>query len=66
MLFFNYQLQLAVILSRNPVHSVLFLMLVYLFSSLIFLILGAEFLAILIIVVYVEQYQYYFYLLYDA
>jgi NADH:ubiquinone oxidoreductase subunit 6 (subunit J) len=66
MLFFNYQLQLAVILSRNPVHSVLFLMLVYLFSSLIFLILGAEFLAILIIVVYVVQFKYYFYLLYDA
>lgn len=42
-----------VILSRNPVHSVLFLILCFFNSAGIFLILGAEFLAFILIIVYV-------------
>jgi NADH-quinone oxidoreductase subunit J len=44
---------LAVILARNPVQSVLFLILVFLLVAFIFMLLGAEFLAILLIIVYV-------------
>ncbi|MEO5807173.1 NADH-quinone oxidoreductase subunit J [Devosia sp.] len=44
---------LMVISSRNPVHSVLFLILVFLNASGLFLLAGAEFLALLLIVVYV-------------
>ncbi len=42
-----------VILSRNPVHSVLFLILCFFNSAGIFLILGAEFLAFILVIVYV-------------
>ena len=42
-----------VISSRNPVHSVLFLILAFVNSAGLFLMAGAEFLALLLIVVYV-------------
>jgi NADH-quinone oxidoreductase subunit J len=42
-----------VIASRNPVHSVLFLILAFVNASGLFVLLGAEFLAMLLIVVYV-------------
>lgn len=42
-----------VISSRNPVHSVLFLILAFVNAAGLFLILGAEFLAMILVVVYV-------------
>jgi NADH-quinone oxidoreductase subunit J len=42
-----------VIVSRNPVHSVLFLILAFVNASGLFVLLGAEFLAMILIVVYV-------------
>ena len=42
-----------VIASRNPVHSVLFLILAFFNAAGLFLLLGAEFLAFLLIIVYV-------------
>ncbi|MCG6857391.1 MAG: NADH-quinone oxidoreductase subunit J [Salaquimonas sp.] len=42
-----------VIAARNPVHSVLFLILAFVNSAGLFLLAGAEFLALLLIVVYV-------------
>src|SRR3954453_18051150 len=42
-----------VIVSRNPVHSVLFLILACVNASGLFVLLGAEFLAMILIVVYV-------------
>jgi NADH-quinone oxidoreductase subunit J len=42
-----------VIAARNPVHSVLFLILAFLNAAGLFLMLGAEFLAMLLIIVYV-------------
>lgn len=42
-----------VIASRNPVHSVLFLILAFVNASGLFILLGAEYLAMLLIVVYV-------------
>jgi len=44
---------LMVIFSRNPVHSVLFLIGAFLNASGIFVLLGAEFLAMILIIVYV-------------
>lgn len=44
---------LMVISARNPVHSVLFLILAFVNAAGLFLLLGAEFLAMLLIVVYV-------------
>ena len=44
---------LAVIVARNPVHSVLFLILAFVSASGLFVLLGAEFLAMMLIVVYV-------------
>ena len=44
---------LAVISSKNPVHSVLFLILSFVTASAIFILLGAEFIAMILIVVYV-------------
>ena len=44
---------LMVISSKNPVHSVLFLILSFFSSSGLFVLLGAEFLAMILIVVYV-------------
>lgn len=42
-----------VISSKNPVHSVLFLILAFFNSAALFVLLGAEFLAMILIVVYV-------------
>jgi NADH-quinone oxidoreductase subunit J len=42
-----------VIASRNPVHSVLFLILAFVNASGLFMLMGAEFLAMILIVVYV-------------
>ena len=42
-----------VISSRNPVHSVLFLILAFVNASGLFVLLGAEFLAMILVVVYV-------------
>ena len=44
---------LMVISSRNPVHSVLFLILAFFNAAGLFILLGAEFLAMLLVVVYV-------------
>ena len=43
----------AVILLRNPVHSVLFLILAFFNAAGLFVLLGAEFLAMLLVIVYV-------------
>ena len=42
-----------VIAARNPVHSVLFLILAFFNSAGLFLLLGAEFLALILVIVYV-------------
>src|SRR5258707_12253098 len=42
-----------VIAARNPVHSVLFLILTFVNAAALFVLLGAEFLAMILIVVYV-------------
>src|SRR3984885_4884205 len=42
-----------VIASRNPVHSVLFLILAFFNAAALFVLLGAEFLAMILVVVYV-------------
>jgi NADH-quinone oxidoreductase subunit J len=44
---------LAVIVARNPVHSVLFLILAFVAAAGLFILLGAEFLGMMLIVVYV-------------
>ena len=44
---------LAVVSARNPVHSVLFLILSFFTAAGLFVLLGAEFLAMLLVVVYV-------------
>lgn len=44
---------LMVVISRNPVHSVLWLILAFLSSAGLFVLLGAEFVAMLLIIVYV-------------
>jgi NADH-quinone oxidoreductase subunit J len=44
---------LAVVLARNPVHSVLFLITAFFSAAGLFVLLGAEFLAMLLVVVYV-------------
>jgi len=44
---------LMVIASRNPVHSVLYLILAFFNAAGLFLLLGAEFLAMILVVVYV-------------
>src|SRR6185295_2213948 len=44
---------LMVIASRNPVHSVLFLILCFVNAAGLFMLAGAEFLALILIVVYV-------------
>jgi len=43
----------AVVTSRNPVHSVLFLILAFFNAAGLFLIAGAEFLAMILVIVYV-------------
>src|SRR5690348_18063684 len=42
-----------VIASRNPVHSVLFLILAFFNAAALFVLLGAEFLAMILVIVYV-------------
>src|SRR5256714_14365996 len=42
-----------VIVSRNPVHSVLFMLLAFVNASGLFVLMGAEFLAMILVVVYV-------------
>jgi len=44
---------LMTVVSRNPVHSVLWLILAFLSSAGLFVLLGAEFVAMLLIIVYV-------------
>ncbi|GGD88147.1 NADH:ubiquinone oxidoreductase subunit J [Aureimonas endophytica] len=44
---------ILVVFSRNPVHSVLFLILTFVAAAGLFLLTGAEFLALILIVVYV-------------
>jgi NADH-quinone oxidoreductase subunit J len=44
---------LLVITARNPVHSVLFLILAFFNAAALFVLLGAEFLAMILVVVYV-------------
>src|SRR5262245_60602400 len=44
---------LMVILARNPVHAVLFLILAFFNAAGLFVLLGAEFLAMLLVIVYV-------------
>src|SRR5215469_15310805 len=43
----------AVIAARNPVHSVLFLILAFFNAAGLFVLMGAEFLAMILVVVYV-------------
>ena len=43
----------CVVAMRNPVHSVLFLILTFFSAAGLFVLLGAEFLAMLLVVVYV-------------
>src|SRR6202051_2309796 len=42
-----------VVAARNPVHSVLFLILAFFNAAALFVLLGAEFLAMILVVVYV-------------
>ena len=42
-----------VIAARNPVHSVLFLILAFFNAAALFVLLGAEFLAMILVIVYV-------------
>jgi NADH-quinone oxidoreductase subunit J len=44
---------LAVIAARNPVHAVLFLILAFVCAAGLFLLMGAEFLAMILVIVYV-------------
>src|ERR1700758_924912 len=44
---------IMVVTARNPVHSVLFLILAFVNAAGLFMLLGAEFLAMILIVVYV-------------
>ena len=44
---------LLVILSKNPIHSVLFLILVFFNTSILFLFSNAEFLAMILLIVYI-------------
>src|SRR5689334_22744362 len=44
---------LAVVFARNPVHSVLFLITAFFSAAGLFVLMGAEFLAMLLVVVYV-------------
>ncbi len=51
--FFMVLAATAVVLARNPVHSVLFLIFAFFNTAALFLLAGAEFLALLLVVVYV-------------
>jgi len=43
----------CVIISNNPIQSILFLILVFLFSAFLFMFLGAEFISLLILIIYI-------------
>src|SRR5450631_3158356 len=49
----RYPPSIMVISARNPVHSVLFLILAFFNAAGLFVLLGAEFLAMILVVVYV-------------
>ena len=51
--FFTVASAVMVISAKNPVHSVLFLILAFFNSAGLFVLLGAEFLAMILVVVYV-------------
>ncbi len=51
--FFTVVSAVLVISARNPVHSVLFLILAFFSSAGLFVLMGAEFLAMILVVVYV-------------
>ena len=51
--FFVIASSIGVITSKNPVYCVLYLILAFINSAILFLFLNAEFLAMLLIVVYV-------------
>ena len=51
--FFTVAAGVMVISARNPVHSVLFLILAFFNSAGLFVLLGAEFLAMILVIVYV-------------
>jgi len=51
--FFTIASGVMVISARNPVHSVLFLILAFFNSAALFVLLGAEFLAMILVIVYV-------------
>jgi len=51
--FFTIASGVMVISARNPVHSVLFLILAFFNSAGLFVLLGAEFLAMILVIVYV-------------
>ncbi len=51
--FFTVFAAVMVIFARNPVHSVLYLILAFFNSAALFLLAGAEFLALLLVIVYV-------------
>ncbi len=60
MVFFFYFLAVCTVLSavcvvgaKNPVHSVLFLILTFINSSALFILIGAEFIAMMILIVYI-------------
>lgn len=48
-----FSIGLMVVFSKNPIHSVLYLILTFLLTTLLFLSLNVEFLALLFIVIYV-------------
>ncbi len=54
---------LLTVVARNPVHSVLWLILAFLSSAGLFVLLGAEFVAMLLIIVYVGAVAVLFYLI---
>ena len=44
---------ISVIISKNPIHSILFLVLIFILTTMLLLLLGVEFLAMLFLVIYV-------------
>lgn len=42
-----------IIISKNPIQSVFFLILIFLMTTIIFVLVGAEFLAIAVLIIYV-------------
>ncbi len=46
-----------VVFSKNPVHSVLFLILAFFNAAGLFILLGAEFVAMILVIVYVARWR---------